>query len=340
MLFESCKSLEPKKAFQLGMQGLRTLWPDEISFLAKTIWITRKKGPPCLLVPNDAQRRFYREVVQFCENEGRPVRGIILKARQLGFSTFIQALHYVKCVLNQHRFALTVSYDVPSTVELFAKASFAHGRMWFPLPTQFHSTKKIEFKEPFGSKFHAITSGNENIGRSYTFHHVHCSEIPMWQDAETTLAGLGEAIPSGLDTTVFWESTARGLGNIFYEAWKDAESGSSDFIPFFAPWFEDPTYSTEFPSDDHLNRFMRSLSVEDRKFQEAYQLTPQQMQWRDLKIRSPNMTRALFKQEYPSCAEEAFLTSGAPVFDPETIVDMLQHTKDPVRRCDIVLEAS
>ena len=39
----------------------------------------------------------------------------------------------------------------------------------------------------------------------------------------------------------------------------------------------------------------------------------------------------LFRQEYPSCAEEAFLFSGTPFFDNQKLVLLLESVPEPVK---------
>ena len=107
----------------MGRQFLRAMWGDELEYIAKTHWIgTTTPGVKVLFQANYAQLRFYKDVIQTSRDAKLPIRGIILKARQLGFSTFMQSWQYEQCEREDLRHSMTVSFDEPSTKELFAKA--------------------------------------------------------------------------------------------------------------------------------------------------------------------------------------------------------------------------
>lgn len=338
-LIEALREAPAEERVREGRKFLRHMWPDDLEYLQKTSWIQRKQDMPCLLTLNFAQLRFWQDVVIRCREEHRPLRAIILKARQLGFSTLVEALHYAWASLHPHRNALTISYDDESGQELLAKARFIHENLFFPLPTVYDAKSQIQFKPPHRSSFRVLTAGGKGMGRSYTFHYVHCSEIPFWLNADLVLLGLSQCIPAtSLESSSIWESTAQGMVGPFYEGWTEAEAGNSPYIPFFAPWFWNPEYSTSFPSDDHKKRFMRALPHDDLKSMDRYELTEEQMHWRANKIAEPGMTRPKFKQEFPACAQEAFLTSGTPVFDQEALLELQQRAVDPVWRGGVVLE--
>lgn len=66
-----------------GRRLVHALWPDEMQRIANTHWIATKDDGMQLLRPNYAQQRFHKDVIQRSRELGRPIRGIILKARQL-----------------------------------------------------------------------------------------------------------------------------------------------------------------------------------------------------------------------------------------------------------------
>lgn len=329
---------DANKAIEVGRQGLRAIWPDEIEYISKTHWIRTKSGECLLLKPNYAQVRFYEECIVSCRREKRPIRAIILKARQLGFSTFIQSWQYEQCERDRLRYSLTLSYDDTSTEELFGKAKFVHDHQYFARKTKRDRSNVLEFTDT-KSAFFAITAGNTSAGRGNTYQHMHCSEIPMWADAGETLGAAVQAVPAKPGTSIIYESTARGAVGQFYDDWRAAESGASDFIPFFAPWFWDPEYVLEFASPDHEAAFGRSLSITERRLQDNHRLTLQQLHWRRYKIRNELQgSEAKFRQEFPSTADEAFLTSGTPVFNADAIAQLEKNAATPLWVGNIHLE--
>lgn len=339
-LREAMEGMPKLQQFAIGREALRALWPEELLYISKTHFIrTKKGGRPVLLEPNYAQQRFHKDVIVECRAQKMPIRGIVLKARQLGFSTFIQAWNYEQCDREPFRSAITLSYDDDSTCELFLKAQLIRDKQFFPRDTSRKSTQVLEFTKEHGSMFYAITAGRTAAGRSYTYHHMHCSEIPMWQDPDEVLGSAIQAVPSEPDTSIFYESTARGAIGNFYDEWGRSERGENEFVPFFAPWFWDPEYSLKFQHDDAARAFGRTLGPTEIRLQREHRLTLEQLHWRRYKIRNDLQgSEAKFRQEYPSAPREAFLTTGTPVFDADAIAQLEQNEAQPAWVGDIHLE--
>lgn len=339
MMRKVCSGIvDEKERNENGRAFLRAIWPDELEYISKTVWISTKSKGMRLLKPNYAQVKLYDDVIRKSRLSLRPIRAILLKGRQLGFSTFIQAWQYEQCERNAHRKAMTLSFDDPSTVELFEKTKTIHHYQWFPRELMRGRSNLIEFGRPHSSTFYTRTAGTSSAGRSFTVHHLHCSEVPMWPDPEGVMTSVQQAVPADPMTSIIWESTAKGAQGLFYEVWKDAMSGESDFIPFFAPWFWDPEYALPFASDDHRRKFMATMRGEDLEYMRLYRLSAEQMAWREWKTRNDlNGSPPLFQQEYPACAQEAFLTTGSPVFNPKAIQKLYENIAKPRFVGDIVL---
>ena len=320
---------------ELGPQFLRNLWPDPFTYAEKTHVILDNRqssetfGQLVRLVPNYAQVRFI-EVLRKMIAAGEPLRVIILKARQLGFSTFIQSFQYAQCELFPNRSSMTISFDDDSTKEMFQKAITIKRYQWMPPPCRRDSKGLIEFTN--NSKFLTATAGKFNAGRSFTIHHLHCSEVPAWQDAVSVMTGVLQAVPLHPITSVFKESTAAGAVGSFYEDWKAAEEGRSNYFPFFAPWFWDPEYVYPFRTEEQRSSWSRRfLTPEDRKYQKTHDLTIEQMAWRYYKTQDGlEGNPGRFRQEYPATAREAFLTSGQPRFSAELVDALIQQANEPV----------
>lgn len=329
-----------KEQAVMGRAALRKLWRDELTYIEKTHWLLKQKkpGPPTRLKLNYAQRRFYDDVIRRSREEGIPIRAVILKARQLGYSTFVQSWQYEQCDREANRAALTLSFDDPSSLELFQKCRHLHRRMWFPRETGRDSGTVLEMKD-HNSQFMVRTSGNLSAGRGDTYHHLHMSEVPMWKDAGETMLSAMQTVPEQPETSVFIESTAKGAVGPFYDVWNQSERGEGFYIPFFAPWFWDPDYSIPFKSTDLENAFMQRVTTAERHLMDRHQLTPAQLHWRRRAIDSKCQgSEAKFRQEYPSTAREAFLTSGSPVFNADRIAMLEENSTRPMWVGDILLE--
>jgi hypothetical protein len=107
--------------------------------------------------------------------------------------------------------------------------------------------------------------------------------------------------------------------------WDEAVAGESEFVPVFCAWWELDQYRKQYDGFE--------LTEEELKLKELYELDNEQLAWRRWCIH--NNCRGdvnLFKQEYPSCPEEAFLSSGNCVFDKEKIIERLQKVQEPIKR--------
>jgi hypothetical protein len=129
-------------------------------------------------------------------------------------------------------------------------------------------------------------------------------------------------VPDQPGSEVVLESTANGVGNDFYKLWRDAETGASDFIAVFVPWYWQEEYVRRVPEGF-------TLDEEERAYAELYGLTLERMVWRRAKIaelRDP----MLFKQEYPATAVEAFQMTGHDAYIPPGLVAKARkHTAEP-----------
>jgi hypothetical protein len=110
---------------------------------------------------------------------------------------------------------------------------------------------------------------------------------------------------------------------VFYDLWKGAVDGSNGYVPVFIPWHVNPEYRETVPK-----KFQRT--PEEEELAEKYSLDDGQLMFRRRKIAQNGID--LFRQEYPSEPEEAFLTTGRPVFNPEQLQETLADAADVKER--------
>ena len=189
--------------------------------------------------------------------------------------------------------------------------------------TKASNAKEIIFDDRDGnglrSKVKCMTAGGDGIGRSDTFQNLHLSEVSSWTHAKEILDGLLQAVPNKPNTLIIIESTAKGY-DYFKELWDKACDGENDFEPLFCAWWELDEY--RLPCGE------LELTEEEQELKELYNLDNEQIAWRRWCIRN-NCGNDVntFKQEYPSCPEEAFLASGECIFDKDIIVSQIEHNR-------------
>ena len=295
---------------------------EDFEFYSKhCIQIRTKEGTIVPLVLNQVQKRFVHMVLRQIQTRGR-VRMVVLKARQQGLSTVITALHY--WWLSQHRAqkGLVMAHEAESTTALFDMYKRIHDNCpdFVKPETKYSSRTELVFSK-LDSGLRVATAGGRGVARGETLTFAHLSEVAFWPTAfaQTNFNGLIQAIPETDGTFVFVESTAQGVVGKFADLWQNAiEMG---YEQFFSAWFE----SDEYRDEDVPNDF--KLTPDEASLAEQYSLDSEQLFWRRRKIAANGA--ALFKQEYPATPDEAFISTGRPVFNTEYVMDRLREPVKP-----------
>lgn len=281
---------------------------------------------PLSRVLNEPQLHLLATVGEIVKSD-RPVRIVVLKARQLGLSTVIEAILFTLALSLQRHNSLVISHDKDSARHLLGMTKHYWDTYWAkPLyTTDYDNRNELSFKET-QSNMTVATAGNLSAGRSFTFQALHSSEVAFWPNATTLMTGLMQTLPDDPMTFSFLESTANGVGGYYYDTYQAAASGESEYIPLFYPWFTVSKYS--FPHAPHIPDYR--LDAEERVLR-AIGVSNAHLAWRRWAIvNKANGSLDQFHQEYPSSAEEAFVTSGTNVF-PVGDLDTIYKPLDPER---------
>lgn len=308
------------------LKQIRKRLYDDFEFYSKSaLKIRTKDGDIQPLKLKPAQVILQDAVDNQMATEGK-VRIIILKARQQGLSTHVGGYLYFSVSQRKACKAMVVTHHSDSTRALFDMTKRYHDNCPELLKphTKYSSRRELTF-DVLDSSYVVATAGGESIGRGETLTHVHASELAFWQKS-TALEnwnGMTQAVPNKPGTAIFVESTANGVSGIFYDLWKGAVDGTNGYVPVFIPWFLDPEYREPVPEN-----FERTPEEED--LCEKYDLDDEQLMFRRRKIAQNGID--LTRQEYPAEPEEAFLTSGRPVFNPEGLQESLGTAEEPKKR--------
>lgn len=292
------------------------------------------------LKPKPAQQKLLK-VVENLRSQRKPIRIIILKARQLGFSTMIQGLVFQDETTNRLKNGMIIAHERPASANLYQMYRTFYENLPLELTpmVKYSNAQEMLFENPTNdidekrrnpglqSRVSVVSAENVDAGRSQTIHNLHCSEVAFWRDAKTLMIGLLQAVPNVANTMVFIESTANGVGGWFYDFWKAAEQGKNGFVPLFFPWFEEPEYTLPFDSEEDKQDFIEQVNhtyekdgeiihTEEWELMQEYNLTYEQLNWRKYMIENAcSGDIEMFRQEYPSNPDEAFIASGRPRFN-------------------------
>lgn len=297
-------------------------------YIETYIKIRDKEGNIIPLKLNEPQLKYYN-VIKKLYQQNKPIRIIILKARQMGFSTETESIIFKNVVTNHNYNAGIVAHKEDSTTNLFNISK----RMLEYLPDAIKpeqkksNAKELVFNNANGtgldSKIKCMTAGGKGIGRSDTFTALHLSELAFWEgDKQDILLGLLQAVPNIPNSIVVIESTANGF-DYFKELWDKAVAGENDFYPLFVGWNELEEYRMQYSGF--------KLTEEEKELQKLYNTSLEQLEWRRWCIKN-NCGGDIdkFKQEYPITPEEAFLSTGKCYFDKKKIINRINEVKEPI----------
>lgn len=301
---------------ELGKLIDRLPWIRE--FLIDALLKVRdKNGRLVPLVANRAQKQFERR---------HGSRNIVLKARQLGMTTWVAARFFIDTITRPGTLSVQIAHDQTSAEEIFRIVhrfleNLPERLRMGALKTSRANVRQLVFPW-LDSEYRVETAADPNAGRGLTIRNLHASEVARWpRDAAGTLAALRAAVPP--DGEVVLESTPNGAGGCFYDEWQRApETG---YVRHFFPWwyaeeYQSPVTSRRSPVDfdpsDDRRLTTDELSDEERDLVAQHGLSMEQIAFRR-QLRAN--FRGLAAQEYAEDPVSCFLASGECVFDLEAI---------------------
>jgi len=176
------------------------------------------------------------------DSRERGNRHLVLKARQMGSSTAIQAWMHVQAWRGTIT-GVTLAHDMETgTKRIRAMAR----RFWENLPES-KKPQRITFSEtearymPTDSTIFIGTAGSKQGGRGGTYSHFHGSEVAFWDNASDIISGVLQGVPLGFGHIIM-ESTAYGEQGWFYEQCMRALDGDTAWKLHFFPWWIDSEY--------------------------------------------------------------------------------------------------
>jgi hypothetical protein len=272
--------------------------------------IRDRNGCENVLLANRVQAKFERE---------RGKQNIIVKARQMGITTWVAGRFFLKTITARGVLTVQVAQTREAAESIFRMVK----RFWECLPEDMRKGPLKRSRSNVGqmvfpeldSEFRVLSASDGNAGRGLTVQNMHLSELSRWPgDAMATLAGLRAAlVPDG---ELVMESTPNGACGCFYDEWVQAKERG--VVKHFFPWWEEDAYVSAAVTDyneeeqELVNR--EKLSAEQIGFRRGLEAS-----YRGLRV-----------QEFAEDAEKCFRTSGNCCFDVDTLDRRLGEAKDPV----------
>lgn len=239
---------------------------------------------------------------------------IILKARQMGMTTWIAGRFFLKTITSRGVLTVQVAQTQEAAEGIFRMVQ----RFWECLPEELREGSLRRSRANAGqmrfaqldSEFRVLSAGDEGAGRGLTVNNLHCSEVSRWPgDAAAALAGLRGAVAPGGEVVL--ESTPNGAYGCFYQEWMEAEERGA--VRHFFPWWMEAAYVSGAITDPRLDE----LALMERQGLSAEQIGFR----RELEGRY----RGLRVQDFAEDAESCFKSTGECCFEIVAIEERMQE---------------
>ena len=310
------------------------------------VFIKRKGGGDDVRFRLNKPQRRLISTFESMRKADKPIRVILLKARQWGGSTatqiymaWLQLVHKVglnSLIVGHVKDASTEVKDMFDRMLQQYPASLLHriGEAYTDDETKLiyvGKTGNIQRIPQRNCKIKIGTAEKPQSARGGDYNLVHLTEVGLWKTTDgNTPEQIVRSACSGVllepYTMIVYESTANGTGNFFQREYDAAKAGKSQFTALFISWYEIEQYSAHI-SD--LNAFATQLfnnrhsdNAQSNREESGRYLwwlweqgaTLEAIYWY-IQERSKYNDHGDMASEYPSDDVEAFVHSGARVFD-------------------------
>ena len=264
------------------------------------------------------------EIIEWCHENQRPARIIILKPRRKGSSTVsvaagyrrLQAQRATGCIAGGSHYQGGKLFDM---LRIYAENDSVDPK----------SCKVQDMVARFknGSSMDRLTLANAAAGRSGGYQFLVITEMALLSaegvaNAPAVVSGLLKTVKFLPDTIVILESTASGATGDYFERYQAAitfdefKAGRNGFVKVFYPWFAFADSRTD-PAGEGINS-EADLTDNERHLADKHGLDLEQVAWMRMTLRDDcRGDFDKFQEDYPFDDESAFLKSGRGRFNSE-----------------------
>lgn len=245
--------------------------------------------------------------IQERKKQGKPCKIVFLKSRQVGMSTMTEARFFSNILFRKSKNAFVLADKSDSAKNIFAMTKRYYDNLpeGLKIPLIKDSTEELALATD--SSFRVGTAGSKSVGRSMTINYFHGSEVAFWSNANDIVSGMLQTIPDNPESELILESTANGTsgdGAYFYNLVQSGLEHTSDYMTLFYAWYQ---------QNEYRRKIIEPIKWTDEELmlKRIYSLDDEQLAWRRAKLEGDFKGREyLFKQEYPSSIQEAFITTS------------------------------
>jgi hypothetical protein len=244
---------------------------------------------------NSLQRELFFEFSARWYNK-KPVRILILKARQEGASTWSEYIIFWLAAFHEQKECYILAHKDKSSKKIYAMTERFFNNLKKSLPMhripqrQNHSGWQLSFGESrrsfqessgkekarrekrededglerlgqgpvLESGVEVMTAGGKDADRGFTASALHGSEVAFWSDPEEGWVAIAQGVPDSEESIVILESTANCAGDFWNAKWDAAVSGKGDYRPVFSGWLAFP-YRWNSSTGEYEREYSREL---------------------------------------------------------------------------------
>lgn len=319
-------------------------WAERYAYV-KTKELTKEP-----LVLWESQRLILQQVAaiewRIAQGEALPMWFLILKSRQLGCSSLVQAIIGHKTFFYGNVNGLIAADVQGQSAFLFDMLERTYDNLpWWMQPRKVEHTKSEEIKfstdsnvwvawgkSKRGAKT-ATGAGSGEMGRGRSLHVAHLSEISTWDQPDQITDSLEPSLSKSPNAFCAMESTPKGR-NWWYDKWKQSVDGLGDWVPIFVGWYTEPSLTTPpregwAPLPDTLQHAAHVERVSQQWNGTTIRLTPGQMYWWERKYVAAKEERKVYKflAEYAADPQTCFTLADTSVFGTESLLEQQQRVR-------------
>lgn len=267
----------------------------------------------------------------------KPIRVILVKARQWGGSTLIQLFCAWIQLFHRKNWNSVIATHIEEAARnirgMYTLVAERHPKDILDIRFRaFEGSSKNKQIVDRGCVIYIGSMERPNSLHSGNYKLVHCSEVGYWK--ETTqrkpsdfVNAFEGSVPLEPFTLVALESTAKGTGNFFHTTWLSAMKGENAYTPVFVAWWEIDMYTMPFDSHEDMKMFVESMNSYEL-YMFSLGATLEGLHWYREKRKSFDNDWDM-QEQFPSTADEAFVTSGRKAHHPLHIKQMEAFAKKP-----------
>jgi len=296
------------------------------------------------LIPNRIQRKVLLSIYKDLKAE-RPVRKLLLKARQVGLSAIVESYIYTASRMRQGLSSLIAAQEQSTVDDLWTQKCKTFYEHEEPKPdTEYNSMRRLHFSDT--GSFIDVRPASDKLGKGGTRQNVHLTEFPFYRNPGIVLREVHQCVKRSAGTAVFIESTGAGQDEVFSSMFKESIEASqrgerTEYDALFYGWNEAEEYDWPLTTKE-LQHVRSTADAEEKALMKEHGLTWGNIACRRTKLKTEYLGDYIaYLHDYPLTWQDAFIAARTSIFDRDSMAfyrdKMIQ---EPERKATPVLDGN